>query len=925
MAAKRLPPRNATTKNNSIIYILDHETSRVLYSSADINAFLGFEPGSYTGENPLWPRLPFSESPVSNRGSVSARSAVSEPAPVEYERQARNAQGEWRWLSFRENIFKRHPDGGIAQIIGTVEDVTRRKELEETLKISEERLALAMEATEDGLWDWELATGKLSVNAQWLAMLGYTEAEFSGHISFWEPLCHPDDLPEARRRLEAIFEGSNPAFQLEHRLRHRDGSWLWVLGRAKVTRRDAKGYALRVVGTNINIHARKSAEEARQIAEQHQRKMETRLRQTVECVRLGFWDWDIPSGKTRLDAEWFKLLGYAPGELPEDQETWDNTIHPDDRERVRAILAAHLADPATVYEVDYRAFQKSGETLWVLARGSVVEWDTNGTPRRMIGTLQDIQERKAQDEAIRVSEERFRSAINAMHDGLVFQNRNAEIMVCNDRAEAILGLTADQMAGRTSLDPRWRAIYPDGADWPGDSHPAMIALQEGKAQWDVIMGIHKPDGALTWLNINADPLFREGSAEPHAVVVTFADITERRRLEEEQRLLMAEAMERADRDPLTNLYNHRTFYHRLNKQVEEARHAATETEDTTRSGRRLVHPHRFSLAVAVMDLDNFKFFNDAYGHLVGDEVLCSVADALRSCCRQEDVIARIGGDEFALLMPRINRSEADTWGRRLRQTVYNLSYQPPGDAVSIPLRLSVGIAIFPEDAGTAADVLYLADKRALWDKTAEESDGNTHSRAEQLRSVLTGEADGFSMLDALVAAVDNKDRYTRRHSEDVMRYSTLIAEGLGLPESEIASLQIAALIHDVGKIGVPNKVLRRPGALSEPEFDSIRQHPVLGGLLVGAIPELAHTLDAVKYHHERWDGTGYPAGLAGDFIPFSARILAVADAFSAMTTNRPYRKGMSHDEAASLLEQGAGTQWDAVCVAALLRALALRL
>ncbi len=191
---------------------------------------------------------------------------------------------------------------------------------------------------------------------------------------------------------------------------------------------------------------------------------------------------------------------------------------------------------------------------------------------------------------------------------------------------------------------------------------------------------------------------------------------------------------------------------------------------------------------------------------------------------------------------------------------------------------------------------------------------------EQLRAHLCCSIANFSMLNALVTAVDTKDRYTRRHSEDVMAYSDQLAKALGLEEMLQYQIMLAALLHDVGKIGVPNYILRKPGRLTEEEYRAIKQHPMMGAIIVSAVPGLEDILDAVRHHHERWDGQGYPFGLQGEDIPLMARLLAVADAYSALTTDRPYRKGMDPERALLLLEAGAGTQWDPACVHAFIRA-----
>ena len=235
----------------------------------------------------------------------------------------------------------------------------------------------------------------------------------------------------------------------------------------------------------------------------------------------------------------------------------------------------------------------------------------------------------------------------------------------------------------------------------------------------------------------------------------------------------------------------------------------------------------------------------------GDDVLRLVAAALRECCRTGDVLARFGGDEFALLLPGTPRDRAMRLAERLQISLDAKGYKPVGGDCTIPLSVSVGLAMLPEDGWDRLQVLEAADARLLRAKT-----GGGGEKAEQLRASLTSRVEGFSMLDALVTAVDNKDRYTRRHSEDVMAYSLQIARELGLDEKTQQTVVTAALLHDVGKIGVPDRILRKPGRLTDEEFDAIRQHPVMGAIIVGAVPGLEDTLDAIRHHHERWDGDG---------------------------------------------------------------------
>ena len=383
-----------------------------------------------------------------------------------------------------------------------------------------------------------------------------------------------------------------------------------------------------------------------------------------------------------------------------------------------------------------------------------------------------------------------------------------------------------------------------------------------------------------------------------AMLAAHHDITERKRNDAERERALREAQERADRDPLTNLLNHRAFQSRLAEEAARARREKT------------------TLAVVMLDLDNFKFFNDVYGHGAGDEVLRLVAQRLEQTCRPYDIVARFGGDEFAILLPGVGHT-------LINEVESRLTDEPERAGLFSRRRRHChshndlcGSRLVPhQGAGLAGGFASGRRAPAALQDRSRRGDGN-----DRLRVTLGRALEGFSLLDALVAAVDNKDRYTRKHSEDVAAYCLRIARELGLSQTEERTLAVAALLHDVGKIGVPDAILRKPGPLTEQEFAAIRQHPQMGAILVQAVPGLEDTLDAVRHHHERWDGQGYPSGLRAEETPLLARVMAVADAFSAMTTDRPYRKGMPHEEAASILSEGMGKQWDESCVTAFLRA-----
>jgi diguanylate cyclase (GGDEF)-like protein/PAS domain S-box-containing protein len=479
------------------------------------------------------------------------------------------------------------------------------------------------------------------------------------------------------------------------------------------------------------------------------------------------------------------------------------------------------------------------------------------------------------------------------------------VVYVNDAFTRMTGYQPDEILGKT----------PRLLQGP-DTSPDMCRFIRAKLKaWEGFRAEllnYRKDGSPFWVELNVQPVADHTGVYTHWISVQ-RETTERKRLEGERERLLSAALHRAererileeaagrtDRDPLTDLLNHRAFHERL----AAASAAARETRE--------------SLAILVIDLDNFRSFNDVYGHLAGDEVLRQVAGALRAeCGANEDPPARFGGDEFGFLLPRRTRQQAIKLAERLRLRLHKVACHPPGYDTAIPLSVSYGVAVLPEDGLSPLDLLQAAEERLHRDKV-----GDQDYTTRQLREELMETVDGFAMLDALVTAVDNKDRYTRRHSEDVLRYSVAIAQVLGLPESEQRRLQVAALLHDVGKIGVPDRLLRLPGRLSSAEYEILKQHVATGALLAGAVPGLAGSVDAIRYHHERWDGGGYPDGLKEEQIPLAARILAVADSYSAMTMDRPYRKGLTTDAVREILQDGAGRQWDPACVRALLDLLA---
>ncbi len=352
----------------------------------------------------------------------------------------------------------------------------------------------------------------------------------------------------------------------------------------------------------------------------------------------------------------------------------------------------------------------------------------------------------------------------------------------------------------------------------------------------------------------------------------------------------------AERDPVTALLNHRAFHGRLQQEVK--RHLRTGAP--------------FSLLM--MDIDGFKLLNETHGHAMGDQVLWEVAGVLTETARETDVVARYGDDEYSAILPETPVDGSLVFAKRVRAALAEHPFVgSEGDRV--PVHLSFGVATFPEDGQNSHELVGAACTNL---HISREKGGDTVTTAGNAVAREVAKVGAFGTLDGLITTVDRKDRYTRRHSEQVSGLSVSIADALGLSKETQRTLRMAGLLHDIGKIGVPDRVLRKPGRLDADEYAAVKQHALLGEMILKGIPNMAEVSAVIGAHHERYDGKGYPRGLKQAEIPLLGRILAVADAYSAMTTDRPYRQALSAEKARAELRRVSGTQLDPVVVEAFL-------
>jgi len=356
--------------------------------------------------------------------------------------------------------------------------------------------------------------------------------------------------------------------------------------------------------------------------------------------------------------------------------------------------------------------------------------------------------------------------------------------------------------------------------------------------------------------------------------------------------LYAQATIRANTDGLTGLYNHRHFHERLEQEIARG----------SRFGSL------FSLIM--LDIDLFKAYNDIYGHLAGDDVLRRIGRYIESSIRSIDLAFRYGGEEFAIILPETSIEAGTRVAERIRKTIESKT-----SSRAMPITVSLGIASWPADGVMKEEIIARADaalyraKQAGRNRTCLSSDEGD-IETPNISTELETRPRALSIIYALAATVDAKDHYTYGHSRKVSDYSVAMAETLGLPQDRIATIRAASLLHDIGKVGIPDSILSKQGPLTDEEWEPVKVHPKLGVEILRHIIDLVNCLPAILHHHERYDGKGYPSGLKGDNIPLEGRILAVADAYDAMTSPRPYREQLSSQQALNELKRCAGTQFD---------------
>ncbi|NLT15041.1 MAG: PAS domain S-box protein [Clostridiales bacterium] len=466
-----------------------------------------------------------------------------------------------------------------------------------------------------------------------------------------------------------------------------------------------------------------------------------------------------------------------------------------------------------------------------------------------------ITEQKQLKQQLFNEKEQFKTILLSVGDGVISADNQGSITVMNPIAEKLTGWMSADALGMPLYDVL-RVIREDTGK-PDERYLERVIAAGSIIDLSNGLLLLSRDGRETPVEIGAAPI-KDSKGNIVGVVIVIRDYTEKRFKQKEIEYL-------SYNDPLTGLYNRRYM------------------EDSI---KRLNTARNIPLTLMVIDVNGLKLTNDAFGHEAGDRLLAKVAGIFRKVCRTDDIIGRMGGDEFCILLPNTNEQQADSIKERIQSAASNLKLDP------IILSLAVGYATKTSPEQDIKAIMTAADNLMYKDK------------------IKYGKVMKSQAIDTVLHHINANYEQEHIHTEKVSQYCEAIAEAMGLSKKEITDIKNAAALHDIGKIMVPPQILSKPDKLTQEEYAIIKRHPEIGYQMLKSVDEHVMLAEYVLHHHECWDGTGYPEGLAGENIPLYSRMIAVADAYEAMTAVRPYQKTRTKEEAVAELIRCAGSQFD---------------
>jgi diguanylate cyclase (GGDEF)-like protein/PAS domain S-box-containing protein len=546
---------------------------------------------------------------------------------------------------------------------------------------------------------------------------------------------------------------------------------------------------------------------------------------------------------------------------------WVSITHPDDRKKDMEqydYLKKGLIDG---YSMLKRYLRPDGSYVWVnMTVASLhINKQANNDHLCMIQDITDImiardnlQESEAKYKNLYLEYQKKQvlllSLINSIPDLIFYKDFDGIYMGCNKAFEKFVGKKEDEIIGSNDYD-----LFDKET---AESFRKMdLSMMKQKSQRKNEELVKYPEGEKVFLETLKTPYY-DTENNVLGLIGVSRDITERKQKEEEILYLNYH-------DVLTGLYN-RTFF-------EEA-------------WKRLDERSQLPLSIIIGDINGLKLINNAFGNKEGDKLLVETARIIKSYCREEDIIARTGGDEFRILLPKTHSKDTKIIRDSIEKNCRELANR--SDKGVYYTNISLGYATKNKEEESFEEIIEVAEDYMYKQKFLEH------------RSMYS------SIIASIKTTVNEKSYETEEHAERMAALSRKLGLEVGLSEEELITLELATTLHDIGKISIDRNILTKPGKLTLEEWEELKKHPEVGYRITQTVPELRGVSEYILCHHERWDGKGYPQGLAGEDIPLLARILSVVDSYDAMTQDRSYKRGITKEEAIIEIENNAGTQFD---------------
>lgn len=689
----------------------------------------------------------------------------------------------------------------------------------------------------------------VNVNPQFENLIGISKANLIGRESL--SLVVPEDRDIVRKKARAMLKGEESQ-PYEYKVIQEDGSTKWIM--ETVTSIQYMGNAC-TLGNFMDITSRKITEAALVESQQHYQDL-------FENANDIIYIHDMKGNFVSVNKRALEISGY---ELEEALKmNFTEVVAPAYHVLVSHTMVRDIFLGLTpTYELEMKT--KKGWLVPLELRPRLLK--RNGVPYGVQGIARDITERKHMENELRATNQRLQDIIEFLPDATFVIDQNRKVIAWNRAIEAMTGVNKNSIIGRSDYlyaVPFYGSPRPMLVDMIGN--PSLQASdyydevrREGNSLYTEIFapGMYEGKGSFIW--VKASPLM-DTDGKIVGAIESIRDISERKHFEEQLRYLGLH-------DGLTNLYN-RNYFEEEIRRLELGRFQPT--------------------GLLICDVDGLKLVNDTLGHDAGDHLLIGVATVLQSCFRGDDVVARVGGDEFAILIPHSEEDVTEIASTRIREAVNLYNAQNP----DVPLSLSVGFAVRTSPTMTLNEVYQAADNNMYREKL---------HRRQSARSAI---------VNTLMKALQARDFITEGHAERMQDMVALLGEAIGLPGHRISDLRLLAEFHDIGKVGIPDRILFKPGPLSKEEIFEMQRHSEIGHRIALSAPDLVPIADWILKHHEWWNGDGYPMGLKEGDIPLECRILSIADAYDAMTSDRPYRSALPHRYALEEIHKNAGIQFD---------------